>query len=422
LRPVPPGTWRAAAPGCSAPVGAAGRCACPSRWRPGQPGVGGQPVGGVDLVQVADRDQQLGAEAEPEPGHATDHPGQPVAAKPAGDLAVEGGDPHPEIGRLLGERGHQFGRHLLASQPQALGAGRGDGGLGQVLGRAGTHALGGQQPAQAAHPSASDRRRPLVAGQQHQPAALAGRLGGAFQRGADRGQVLAQPVEGAGAVSDQVGPLGDQQAQLGHQAVTGAQHRQVVAHPGLVGDDVGVAGVSLALSAVAGRSLVDRPARQISHRLAATKQHRQQQRGLGGSQVDGPDQPSGQLVDLANDPGDLLLVVGDPARQHHPALGVLGHHPVVRLADIHPNPRHLEHHTLPRPGPCTATRGPLRRQLLKSATPRRSQSAARGVQAGQAATPLDPRSPAGKVNPSLTRPARLQQARTLRRSLPPQAT
>ena len=191
--------------------------------------------------------------------------------------------------------------------------------------------------------------------------------------------------------------------------LTGTQHRQVAAHPGLVGDHVGVAGVSLALPPVAGRGLVDRPARQIPHRLAATEQHRQQQRGLGGGQIHRPDQPPGQLADLGNDPGDLLLVVGDLARQHHPALGVLGHHPVVRLADVHPNPRHLNHHNLPRPGPCTATHGPLRRQLLKPATARRSQSAARGVQAGQAATPLDPHSPAGKVNASPTRPARLQQ-------------
>lgn len=208
----------------------------------GQAGVGGQVIGGGERGQIPDRGQELGTEPGPHPGQAENHPGGPVAAKPGRDVDVELVDAGIKGKHLLGQALDQAGGDLFARQPSGLGADRGDSGVRDLLG--GADAMAGQEPGQLVWRDRSDRGGPLVGGEL---ASLPGEVGGSFQPRADRGQVLAQPVDRPGPVGDQIGSPAGGQAQLHHQLLGRTQPLQVAAHPGLIIDYPGVFGVGLAV-------------------------------------------------------------------------------------------------------------------------------------------------------------------------------
>lgn len=235
-----------------------------------------------------------------------------MAAEPGLDGGVQLGDPPVEVGHLLGQAGDQVGGDVLAGR-------------------------------RAVCAFAADRLRALVTRQPYHPGAWVGGAGRPFQRGADRGQVLAQSVESAGAGGHQVRTAGGEHPQLDHELVGGAQLGQIASHPGLVGDDTGVLGVGPALAAVASRGAADRLAGQVAHRLAVFPQHGQRQSRLHGGQVHRPLRLVGaQAGHFAQQCQQIGLVVGHSPGQQTASLGVQHTGPVVFLADIHPDPHRVQ--------------------------------------------------------------------------------
>ncbi|PSK54724.1 hypothetical protein B0E53_07076 [Micromonospora sp. MH33] len=362
-------------------------------------------IGGADQVGVADRGEQFRAEPVSESGHGDDHVGQAVTAKPVLDRGVCLLDPRVEVDHLLREGGYQLGGHVLAGQTYGLRLRRGDGSLGNRGGV--THPGTGQQRGEPVDAGAADRLGTLVAGQQDYPTTVVGDVGGAFQRRAHRGQLLAQPVDRPGAVGDQIGAAAGEHAQLGDQIVTGSQHRQIPAHPGLIGDDPGVARVGLALTAIHPGRVVDRAAGQVPDRLVVSPQHAQQQGRLDGGQVDRPLHLPRCHSAVGDDLRDLTLVVGDLPRQQHRTVRVEQGHPMVFLTDINTGPAGLDHPCPPRRRSTSSNPGQPRRQVLKqrhiadlNQRPGKSKRAGRPVLSSRARR-------AGNQPNSHTRPARV---------------
>ncbi|GFG58737.1 hypothetical protein MMUR_28730 [Mycolicibacterium murale] len=89
---------------------------------------------------------------------------------------------------------------------------------------------------------------PLIARQQHHPAPVLAHLRHPLERRAHRHELLAQSVDGAGAVSDQVRAMAGEHAQLGYHSIVRMQNWQIgLTHPRLIGDDPGVFGVGFGL-------------------------------------------------------------------------------------------------------------------------------------------------------------------------------
>ncbi|AFP39105.1 hypothetical protein MSMEI_2637 [Mycolicibacterium smegmatis MC2 155] len=302
----------------------------------------------------------------------------------------------------------QPGGHLFAGQTHRLGFHRGH---RSPRDRGGVAHTGiGQDFGQPRNTALPNRFGTLVARQQYHPATVLAQLGGSFQGRADRDELLAQPVYCAGAVGHEVGAMAGEHPQLADQVIIGMQNGQVLpAHPRLVGDHPCIFGVGFGLpTAVGRRGLPHRPAGQVPDRFASVGQHRQQQGGIHRGQVHRPQHSLGQLVDFSHELSDRLLIVNQPARQHHLPAVVDHTYPVMLFTDIHSSP-HLarRHHTsfrlsanmIPKDNPASIS--------LNKRSHRRSQSAAREVQAGRAASPFKPHQGAGNTHHSHTRPTRV---------------
>jgi hypothetical protein len=213
---------------------------------------------------VADRGEELGTQQRTDAGHAGHDLGELVRPEPCldepvglGDLLVEGLD-------LLGERPNELSDHSFA-------------GNGGVLPLCGLHnllrelvwtadAARAQPSGEPPGPEAPDGCRHLVAGQQDERSGT-GQDERAFQRREHAGQGGAQPVDGPGAVADEVGAAVRQEPELDDGLVTGPQFLEVPADPSLVGDDERVACVGLALAPVAVAGPVDHPAWNVEDLL-----------------------------------------------------------------------------------------------------------------------------------------------------------
>lgn len=90
-----------------------------------------------------------------------------------------------------------------------------------------------------------------------------------LQRWEDLQELLAQRVDLPGAVVDEIEATAREDAQIDGDLVARPQQPEVLAHAGLVGDDVGVLGIGLALTAVAGRGAVNGQTGEVDHRLSA---------------------------------------------------------------------------------------------------------------------------------------------------------
>ena len=266
-------------------------------------------------------------------------------------------------------------------------------------GRSVTHPGFGQDPGQPRNTALSNRFRALVARQQHHPATVRSQLGDLFQGRTDRDQLLAQSVDRAGAVSDQIGAMSGEHAQFGDQVIVGMQQWQIIAaHPGLISDHPGIFGIGLGLTtAVDGRRLPYRTARQVTHRLAGISQHRQQQGGVHGGQIHRPGHLiTTQPVDFSDQSTDLLFVIDQPARQHHRA-GVVDYaYPVMLFADINTSPQLARCHRTPFSLVCQHDpHGQPRQHFLKQAitsqisisSPRKSRQAGRPVLSSRTTRP-----------------------------------
>jgi hypothetical protein len=132
---------------------------------------------------------------------------------------------------------------------------------GGVLPLGGLHDLP-RQPLRTAHAASTqptgkprDSETPkgcrgLVADQQDERP-VAGQDKRPFESRKHAGQSRAQPVDGPGAVADEIGAAVRQEPELDDGVVAGPYRVQVAADAGLVSDDERVAGVGLALTAVA---------------------------------------------------------------------------------------------------------------------------------------------------------------------------
>jgi hypothetical protein len=152
-----------------------------------------------------------------------------------------------------------------------------------------------------------------------------------------------QPDDGPDLLEDEVAPVADEQFELGEQFVAGFEGGEVPSHPGLFGDEPGVAGVGLGLAAVGIARPVHRDAGRVEHPLALLPKERQEQSGAPAGLIDGP----GNLLrsrseDLLEKGGEVGLIVLDPAREQDTSLSVEHHRPVEPLPgiDADPHPVH----------------------------------------------------------------------------------
>ena len=91
----------------------------------------------------------------------------------------------------------------------------------------------------------ADGCRCLVAAEQDERAFVVGIVEGAFQRGESTGEHVAEPVEHAHSVGDQVGAVSGQQGQICGELGRDGDGAEVSPDAGGVGDDVGVSCVGL---------------------------------------------------------------------------------------------------------------------------------------------------------------------------------
>jgi hypothetical protein len=105
-------------------------------------------------------------------------------------------------------------------------------------------------------------------GEQDERAFVIGVVEGPFQSGEDPGEHVAEPVEHADPVGDQIGAVRGQQSQISCQLCGDSDGGEVPPQPGGVCDHVGVAGVGLGFTAVGPGHPIDRPAGNIDGLLA----------------------------------------------------------------------------------------------------------------------------------------------------------
>lgn len=215
-------------------------------------------------------------------------------------------------------------------------------GLGGLdgLGRDGVGAtdLASFQPGgQPLDPDPPQGGRGLVRGEHDDRALGGGVVEGPLQGRAVADQQVAQPVDELDLVGDQVAPVAGQQLQCGNQLWRSLDRGEVPAHAGLVGDDQGVLGVGLALTAV-GAGPVDGAAGPEGVLLAVGSQQGQQQCGGPAGGVHRPPHLGGLLPGRVDQGQDLGLIVDHLRREHHLAIGVDRHRPVMPLAGVDADP------------------------------------------------------------------------------------
>jgi hypothetical protein len=192
-------------------------------------------------------------------------------------------------------------------------------------------------PAAGTHGPA-DRLRGLVAGQQDQRAAAMGVVEGPLQRREVATEHVAEPVDHADPVPDQVGAMGYQQPQLGDQRGGDFDLGQIAAVSQRLGDDIGVTGIGLGLTAVGAGHLVHRSTGDVPDALTVRRQQREKQPGHGPGDVDSPDHFLGAGKHAADRVEDGGLVVDHLRRPDRRAARVDQTDPVMSLADIDARP------------------------------------------------------------------------------------
>ena len=167
--------------------------------------------------------------------------------------------------------------------------------LAAAMARAATSAeprtLPAAQPGcQAGLSEAADPIGGGVAGEQDQRSFVRGVVESPLQAGKYTGHQVAQPVDHAHPVGDQVRSMPGQHREVANEVGTGVDDRQIPAQASGLSDDVGVLGVGLAFSGIGSAHRRDDPPRRVTHRLAGPSQQGQQQRRRRTNDVDGPDQ------------------------------------------------------------------------------------------------------------------------------------
>ena len=97
----------------------------------GQPGGGGELVGGGKAAKVACLSDELGGQGGPHAGQAADEGRVRVAVEQLAEVGVQPGDPLAAGKRLLGQLADQAGGQPLGGAGHLLGAGGGKGPIGQ---------------------------------------------------------------------------------------------------------------------------------------------------------------------------------------------------------------------------------------------------------------------------------------------------
>lgn len=184
----------------------------------------------------------IGSEQVADPGHAGHDGGLLVVAEGSFDLPVDLPDLLVEHDQFTGERGDHHRDRLLSGDAGVLSLGGFHGGAGR--GAAPADLTVAEPLFESAGTEPTDGGWCLVATE------------GPLESGEDTGQEATKAVGGAGAVADQIGTTAGEQTELDNCFVAGPDRLQIAAHAGLVGDDVCVAGIGLALTAVAGRGPV----------------------------------------------------------------------------------------------------------------------------------------------------------------------
>ena len=208
----------------------------------------------------------------------------------------------------------------------------------------------------------------LVAGEQDQRGLAFAVVKGAFQGGEVLQQLGAQPVDRSGAIGHQIGTPGGQDAQLDGDVITGTQRLQVAAHAGLIGDDRGVFGVGLAVTAVTARGVIDRAAGNVEQPLLGGDEQGDQQGGPTGVEVDRPGDLTsiGQRRHCRNQLQQRGLVIGHPPREQLLPVAVDSHAVMIRFTSVHTRPDMLCHnHLRSRYRPDQPSRRPRRRVLTQ---------------------------------------------------------
>lgn len=255
------------------------------------------------------------------PGMANEDPGLGTGEKTLLELLVEGGYALLEGKRLAGELGGDRGGDALGRQGDVPGLGRGERLLGE-----GVRSLDGAVPEEGAQTLASgppDPRRGLVVGHQGQ-GPLVVQVEGALQGGKQRNEGLPETGDGAGLVRHEVAAAGEQEAQLGEVSLAGSELAEIRPHPGLLGDDAGVAGIGFGLPAVGVAGPVHGQPGEVDDPLVPLPQERQQEEGRAApGLVDGPnDFPTGEGESLVDEGHEGGLVVLDPSGEKFGSRGV----------------------------------------------------------------------------------------------------
>ncbi len=304
--------------------------------RRGDAGHACQAVGGAIAAHVTGgRGEELGAHQRADAGHALDHFGEAVLAKPGRNELVDFDELLVEAHHLLRQGVDHLRGDFLPRKRSLLPLGRVEDRLGQGLGPADLAVPEpGLQPFAA---GATQGGGCLVSGQKDQRADVT-QIEFSFKGGKDAGQLAAQAIDPPGAVGADVRPAASENAQFEGVLVVGPQRGQVPAHAGLVGDDRGVLGVSLAGASVAGGGPVDRQTGYVDELLAVIEQEVDPQGCHAVGDVDRPDHVlvDGHHVDEKGQ--ELRLVIEHPPRQQPRAVGIEHHAMVVGLAYVRPRP------------------------------------------------------------------------------------
>lgn len=203
-------------------------------------------------------------------GHAEDNSRVAMLTEAECDL-------HVNVRDLIVQSQHRPGQGVdhsrgssLPGHGGVLGLRRGDGRIGHDLGATDFAVLQPSREPTRADPAQAGRC--LVAGQQDECGLGNGVVEGPFQGREVLQQLCPHPVDGAGSVGGEVVATGSEDLQVHRDLVPLLQRLQVPAHPCLIGDDVGVLRIGLAVPAVATGSVVDGSAGDVEQSLSVAGQ------------------------------------------------------------------------------------------------------------------------------------------------------
>ncbi len=351
-----------------------------------QAGVSCEPIRALKGGEVSHAHQELGPEDRTHAGQASEYPGLGAGEKTLPKLPIESVDALLEVEHLTGKLLGDASGDLFGGQDDALGSGRSERLLGDVLGSTDAAVLEEGADPLAARPA--DLSRSLVMADEGE-GAPAVEVQGSLERRKRSQESVSEAGDGPGPVGYEVSAAGEEDLQLGELCLLGGELSKVGSHAGLVGDDMGIAGIGLGLTAVGVAGAIHAEAGDVEDPLPSLPQQSQEQRRAAAGLVDGPDDLTGEGQDFVYESQEVGLIVSDLSGEQLFSRSVECVGSVGLLAGVDPGPGFI-HEDLHPSLACLCAENPADGSLCSESRTSPISISGQGLQRDRGAVPFKP--------------------------------